>query len=538
VRCSLAFLGAWLLFFRPLAAQTSADSVPDSLRIDEVRVVTHDIFTAEEAKGLIPKLANGLHWKTRPWVVRREVLLREGEAYDSARAAETERNLRALRVFRRVRVDSARAESGALRLEVETQDAFTTRTDFAFRRSGGGRSGLIWSVGMTERNLFGTATALGVRYRDTPDRTAVLFTGTRQRLFANRVGMAAIYDDRSDGRLAWLSVFQPFYSFSTTGSWYASGEERQERILRFREGGADPSSILQRRYWLTSAGVSFAPIASPKRYLRVSITGHLKRDDYADEIATDTLAHSMSGTVGAVVQWRRARFLVAQNVEGFGRDEDVDLSTVLQAGLNLTPRAFGYRDNGLVPSVQARTGIGFDRGFVRLAMAAHARISETGWVDSGSVHVGALAVVQPKRQHLAVLYAGQGWQRNPMPGGEFDLGLVVGPRGFGSHEFTGDRAFFASAEYRYTIAEEVFRSAGVGLAAFADYGGAWFAGSERRTGYSVGLGLRFGVTIDSGLEPLRVDLARVGGSGLDRGRWELAIGKGFVFDSQTLRLDR
>jgi len=534
-RLLVLLLGAWLTVAGPLDAQASSDST--SPRVDSIQVVTHDIFPPEQAHGLIPKLANGLHWKTRPWVVRREILLKEGEPFDSARAAETERNLRALRVFRRVRVDSARGENGALVLRVETQDAFTTRTDFAFRRSGGGRTGLTWSVGMTERNLFGTATALGVRYRDTPDRTAVLISGQRQRLFANRVGVAAIYDDRSDGRLAWLSVYQPFFSLSSRGSWYTTGEERSERVLRFRDGNPEPSSILERRFWMGGAGVSFAPRASPEQYLRVTIGGHLRRDDYAPDSAT-AIDRTVSGTIGAVVQWRRARFLVTRNVEGFSQDEDVDLSTLIQVGLNLTPRAFGYGDDGWVPSVAARTGIGFERGFARFMVAAQGRITGAGVVDSGSVHLGGLTVIQPKTRHLAVLYAGQGWQKSPMSGGEFDLGLLVGPRGFGAHQFTGDRAFFASAEYRYTVAEEVLRSAGVGLAAFADYGGAWFAGSERRTGYSVGVGLRFGVTIDSGLEPLRVDLARVGGTGLERPRWEIAIGKGFVFDSQTLRLDR
>lgn len=486
---------------------------------------------------MIPKVANGLHITTRPWIVRRELLLRPGELYDSARVAETERNLRALRVFRRVRVDSVRSDSGLV-LRVETQDAWTTRTDFAFGRSGGGERGLTWSIGIQERNLFGTATALGVRYRDTPDRSAVLFSGQRQRLFANSVGVAAIYDDRSDGRLAWATVYRPFFSFSSTSSWYASGEERAERVLRFREGEADPFATLQRRFWLASVGVSLAPVASPGGFVRWGVAAQLRRDDYADQARVDTLGHSLSAAVGAYVRWQRARFLVSQGIEGFGRDEDIDLSTMVHLGVYLTPRAFGYDEDGIVPNLGARLGIGFRRGFVRLGGSALARITEAGRVDSGSVHLGGMAVVQPSRRHLALAYAGHGWQKNPMPGAEFDLGLIVGPRGFGQHEFTGDRAFFATAEYRYTVAENLLRSAGMGFAAFADYGGAWYAGSPRRTGYAVGIGLRFGVTIDTGLEPLRVDLARVGGSGLQRGRWELAIGKGFVFDSQSLRLDR
>ncbi len=470
-------------------------------------------------------------------MVRRELLVRPGEIYDSARVAETERNLRALRVFRRVRVDSVRTDSGLV-LRVTTQDAFSTRADFAFSRSGSGRRGLTWSAGVQEKNFLGTATFLGVRYRDTPDRSAVLFQGQRQRLFRNSVGVSTIYDRRSDGHLGWLSVYLPFLSSSSTSAWYVSGEERRERVLRYFEGAPDPGEILQRRFWLASGGMSFAPVATPRTYLRWGIAGQLRRDDYAEQARVDTLGRSVSGAVGAYVQWRKARFLVSEGIEGFGREEDVDLSLVLHAGLYLTPAAFGYRDNGLVPNVSVRAGAGFPGGFARFGASALARITESGWIDSGSVHLGAMAVLKPAPRQLAVAFAGHGWQKNPMPGAEFDLGLVLGPRGFGQHTFTGDRAFFLSGEYRYTITDQLLRSMGLGLAAFADYGGAWYAGSRRRTGYTVGLGLRFGVTIDTGLEPLRVDLGRVGGAGLARDRWELAIGKGFVFNSTTLRLDR
>ncbi len=80
-------------------------------------------------------------------------------------------------------------------------------------------------------------------------------------------------------------------------------------------------------------------------------------------------------------------------------------------------------------------------------------------------------------------------------------------------------------------------TAGLGLAAFADYGGAWYAGSRRRTGYSVGVGIRFGLTVASDLSPARFDLAYIDGDGLAKGAWRIAFGKGFVFNT-TGRLDR
>lgn len=519
-----------------LGSQTQTDSaaIREARRLRAVLIEATDVFPANEARGLIPRVANGLHITTRPGIIRRELLLRPGELFDSAKAAETERNLRALRVFRLARVDSVRSDSGLL-LRVRTQDAFTLRIEGSIE--GSDRSSIRW-IGITETNLFGTATRASVRYRQTPDRDGVTTTFQRDRLIDGRVGVAAIYDRPSDGRMLYGVVSLPYLSFSSQSSWYVSGEERQGRVLRFAEGNNSvPAANLERRFWMGRAGVGWAARASSRGYLHLGLDGQIRRDDYADRTQIDTLGRTVTGAVTGYLQWRSARFLVSSGVQGFARDEDIDLSTVVHLGLGLTPKGFGYRDNGVVPNVAARTGFGWKGGFARLFGSALGRVRESGSIDSGSVHLGTLVVLKPKLRQMAVIYAGRGWQKNPMPGSEFDFGLEIGPRGFTAHAFTGDRAFLMSGEYRYTVTDNFLRSAGLALAGFADYGGAWYAGSARRTGYSVGVGVRFGFTVTSDLSPARLDLAYIKGTGLDRGAWRLAIGKGFVFNSSG-RLDR
>lgn len=93
------------LFLGPasLAAQTTADSTPadPALVIRRVQLVRRDIFDPSE-RGWVARMANKLHFQTQPPVIRREILLRPGDQYDSALVAESERNLRALGIFRRV----------------------------------------------------------------------------------------------------------------------------------------------------------------------------------------------------------------------------------------------------------------------------------------------------------------------------------------------------------------------------------------------------------------------------------------------------
>ncbi len=520
---------------RMLGAQARPDSAtPNPLRIRAVEIRPTDVFPPGEARGAIARVANGLHFTTRPGIIRRELLLRAGELFDSAKAAETERNLRALRVFRRARVDTVRTDSGLV-LRVATQDAFTTRIEGSIE--GSTRSSARW-IGITETNLLGTATRVSVRYRQTPDRDGVTTTFQRDRLIDGRIGIATIFDRPTDGQLTYGVVSLPYLSFSSRSSWYLSGEDREGRVLRFREGNDSvPSANLERRFWMARAGVGWAPRASSSGYLRVGLDGQLRRDDYADRTQVDTLGRTVTGAVTGYLRWRSARFRISSGIQGFARDEDVDLSTVVHLGLGVTPKAFGYPDFGVVPNVSAQTGFGWRSGYATVLGSVLGRIRGSGVVDSGSAHLGALVVLQPARRHLAVLHGSRGWQKNPMPGGEFDFGLGLGPRGFPAHAFTGDRAFLLTGEYRFTVTDNFLRSAGLALAGFGDYGGAWFAGSARRTGYAVGVGVRFGLTVTTDLSPARLDLAYIKGTGLDRGAWRLTFGKGFVFNP-TLRLDR
>src|SRR5438034_6819983 len=91
---ALAFLGACPT--ARFAAQT----------IDTIVVVTHNVYDRKrDAPKLVARVGNALHIPTRAGVVRRTLLVKVGDRYDSAKLAESERALRALTVFRAVRID-------------------------------------------------------------------------------------------------------------------------------------------------------------------------------------------------------------------------------------------------------------------------------------------------------------------------------------------------------------------------------------------------------------------------------------------------
>ncbi|MBI3082361.1 MAG: hypothetical protein HYY94_05555, partial [Gemmatimonadetes bacterium] len=203
-----------------LRAQTSV--------IDTIVVITHDVFDAAEARrNTAFAIANAIRFKTRPQIVRRELLFRAGQPYDSARVAETARNLRRLGLFRDVTIDTTRRD-GRLAAVVETRDGWTTELQLNGRSTGGE---FTWSVGLEERNFLGVAAAVGTQYRHDADRTAWTLLTRWNRVLASRLLVAGSYDDRSDGRLGGWAVGFPFRAFGDRSALEWTGEAGRHRVL-------------------------------------------------------------------------------------------------------------------------------------------------------------------------------------------------------------------------------------------------------------------------------------------------------------------
>jgi hypothetical protein len=500
---------------------TARTAVDDTLR--GVELDRRDIFDPDE-HGWIARLANALHVETRAVTIRRELLFEPGQPYDSARMAESERNLRALGVFRRVRIDTVRTDSGLV-ARVLTKDGWSTRADWRFRSTGGQ---VEYTIGLVEDNLLGTATSAAVRYRKTPDRSSITLGFRRPRLFLGTIGLGAVYENRSDGRISSLALEQPFYALASRTAFGLDVEDRDERILRFFNGAAVASDTLRHRYTLVSGALARALRASSEGYVRLGVQAQVRREDFLPEGAPVPFGKTVTGAFGPYLAWNRARFLVTRGYAGFAREEDVDIGTTVRVGLMAAPKLLGYERDGIGPSLAARAGVRVPGGFGYLEALANGLYDSAG-LDSGSVQLAATAVVQPGPHQLGILHIEGGWLHDPIPGQEFDLGLGEGPRAFRSHAFTGDRSYFGTAEYRFTIVDDFLGQIGLGLAGFVDHGGAWYAGEPRRTGWDAGVGLRVGATRATDTEALRFDLARRFANDAQGAGWVVTVGKGFVF---------
>jgi Surface antigen variable number repeat len=525
-RGALAALAVALCLPSALHCQTPADTTP---RIVQVTLDRRNVFDASDSGLFIARLANALHVTTRASLIRREFLFATGDLYDSARVAETARNLRALGVFSDVEIDTTRSDSGVA-VTVMTQDGWSTRPDFRFHSTGGS---IAYTLALIEDNLLGTVTQAQVLYRKDPDRSTTLLYFHRNRLIANHLGSTLEYADQSDGDFFIGEMAWPYLTLESRFGAALEFDTQRGRVLRFRDGLAQAHDSLERRYVLGRVDIGTALRASPEGYLRVGAIAQVRRDDYAPKvIATDSgiAGHTVTGAFGGYLEARTAHFITVRGYQSFGRVEDVDLSSVVRVSAMLAPTSLGYPRNGIAPGIAAHAGLSFPGGFALADLSADGLYTSEG-LDSGQVTLGATAVLLPSVRHQLIVHGEVGALRNPAPGTEFDLGLGVGPRAFRQHAFTGDREWFATAEYRYTLAQEVLKVTGVGVAAFVDQGGAWWSDDAARSGWDVGVGLRLGPSRAPDVESTRIDIARRIGNDVQPGGWVLVIGKGFLFST-------
>lgn len=510
--------------FAPLAAFATLCPIAVAAQtISRIDVQRHDVFAPDE-RGLLPRIANTLHIETREWVIRRELLVRPGDTWDSVRAAESERNLRALGIFSRVQVDTVR-QGDSLVVRVATRDGWSIRPDISYERAA---DQVAWSIGATEFNLLGGSGVATLRYEDNPDRTSLLASWRQPRLIANRVNLSALVEDRSDGLIAHGGLAQPFFSYSSRWAFGLTGTSIDADVLRFRSGDPVPSEVLRRRYQLLQLEGAHAIVASSRGYLRLGLRGQVRRDDFVPAPATGSIPSTVTGAFGPSLSWSRAKFVVMHNVRSFLREEDQNLSPTLSLALLAAPTAFGYDEGGVGVLASGAIGTRIPAGVARLSASATGLLAG-GTMDSSTVRVRADVVLQPHARHTFLLTANGGWQRDPVPGAEFDYGFGVGFRSYPLHAYTGNRSFLLGGEYRWTLVQDWHGLVGVALGAFGAYGGAWFEGDARRTGTEFGGGLRMGSSRLAEADLFRFDVAyRRANDRLGAG-WSLVIGQGYPF---------
>lgn len=504
----------------------------DPAVLDTVVVLREDLFAPEDARGsFLLRFFNDLHATTRPGVIRRELLLRAGEPYDSARAAESERQLRSRQLFRKVEIDTGRVDGGRLAAIVRTKDAWSLepRIDFGIASDGT----VTGSLGATESNVAGTGNILRAWYLRDVDRDGLVLGGGIRRLAGSELSVGATYMDLSDRNSGSWGAGDPFRSLADRWSVFASGQVFDGRVLQFRSPLPTARDTVQwtRRALVNRLDLAFAPEADATGYVRVGLSAEVRREEYFPRaLSGASVPDSVYGLLGAWIEVRDAEFYTVRHFNGF-TEEDQDLSRVAFLEVKLAPDGWGYGSTGMGTRAMLAAGTQAGDLILKGRVGANALWNAAG-LDSGRVSASWTAAVKPAPRHVTFLNVSGGVQENPPPGGEIDLGYRAPPRLWEPHAFTGTRSVSGTLEHRWYVAQEVGSVLGLGAGGFLDYGGAWYRDQDPRYGGNLGLSLFIGSALGSSPQLGQLSIGWRFGDDLarsDADRWVASLQSGLRF---------
>jgi hypothetical protein len=513
------------VFAMCVAASATLPHALDAQTIDTIVVNAHNIFSREQhAPPILSRLGDALHVPTRPWVIRRALLISQGDQYDSARVVESERTLRRLGIFRQVRLDTSHV-NGRFATVATTDDGWTTVPQANYGTANGS---VVWEAGLIESNFLGTATTVGADYRVTPDRHETELLFAHPSLFVRHDIANAEYFDQSDGTQADWIYGVPFFESATKRALTTDGEEANQRVLVFRDGAEVAAPQRQALRFTVTGGL--ASTATSTSYARLLFAATWRREGYsADSISP--VPQPVFATIGLGLDMGHPHLRVVENMNSIGRREDADITDRFNIGVWAAPRAFGYQGDhaGVGLATAAQKGTSWRGGFGIARVSADGVYGGAG-LDSGSVTGEATAVQFASRTQSVLVHAEAGALRNENPGGEFDLWTYDnGPRLYSAHAFTGNRMVWGSVEDRFVVREDFLGLVDVGLAPFVDYGGAWYDNEAPRLAANVGMSLRLGLTRGTSGDVVEYAVGyRYGDRSTGRG-WALTIRRAIIY---------
>lgn len=442
--------------------------------IGEIRILPENIFDPDDPKEdrWLFRVANRLHVRTRPEVIRRALLFRPGEPVSVRRIEETERLLRANPYLYDVTFRAVPGADGAVDIEVVTRDTWSLDAGLIASRTGGASTS-GWTL--REYNVLGTGTSLGIERRRDVDRTSDELSFSNDRLLGSRTGVSVRHASNSDGRRDEAALQR---SFQALDDRWASGVRglRDDRLEPVYVGGQVQSQYRHlERQGEVFAGWSDGLVGGWVR--RTSVGLMLQEDRYSIEpgtVAPPALPPDQTLVAPFLrLAWLEDRFERDVNRNLIGQPEFFALGTTatLQVGLALS--ALGSSGRALLYQASVSRGFQPD-GADRLIVAA----SAAGQLEEDRVRRGRLGLLaryyRPQSTHR-LFYASataESLQR-PDPAAALLIGGDSGLRGYPLRYQSGTHRVLFTLEQRFYTDLFVWQLFRVGGAAFVDAGRAW-----------------------------------------------------------------
>lgn len=521
----------WIAFTMSLAsgplqaAKCSAllDSNAESLTFGHISVKAGDLFDpgkADERRG-IHRIANALHYRSRDTTILQALPFRRGDTFSLAIVNEGERALRARRFLRNARITPLRQCGNEVDVEVRTVDNWTLTPSISYGVAGGVSR---YILELQDLNVLGLGKELKLRLQKTGDEKETIFIYGDNNVLGGRHRLRLELSDTDAGKRYILNSGLPFYSTSSSYSWWSTVKSEKE-ALRLGRSTTDASDQATDDAASTTSNASenatvhsdYIDVRGAKKinssapnYMHLGVGMRFSRQD---TVLPDNSAPPESSFDAEELypylyaRWIHPDWVRRKHYFGIGQVEDINLGLTarLEAGL-----LFG--------------GLGNENEGVRLASSI-----VKGWRISGSaLHKLSLGVVRyidsrEKTKHSELaryqyfrwltaidqiefqLTVGQ--QNSYSPLHDLRLGGEAGLKAYPRDYQRGDRRWVGVVEYRHVTHWNPYRLAHIGFTGFAEVGRVTGAGEPTDTIADVGIGLALAPTRSSQTNLLRIDIA-------------------------------
>lgn len=528
---------------------------PQGLKIEEVLISAEEVFSPSDPW---PHVLNIFHVRTREHVIRREVLLSVGEAWDPTRIEETERILRRLFIFAVAKIVPVKGRAGGVALLVVTKDRWSLRLNSDFNIVGN----LVQLLRLqpTEQNFLGRNQQVTLDFLLKLDTLRIAEFFEERRLFGTHLSLsesAGIVFNRESGKPEGTTgsvvfgqpivTLDPQWGFEVDGLW----DVRTRRTYCGAQFCQQPSNdgsgttvpiVYDVRNFDAEASVTRSFGREWKADLKAAVGGYSHQ--YAPPssplqpaqvvlLRDKVLPRSEDVTyVMGFFRGYKADFRVLRNIDTFELSEDFQIGPLVQAGARWAVPAFT------------------NNHFVELGAAVRYR-----WLaaeDMLTITVaGAVRLAPgdiPRNRHVAAELVNIS---PPFEGGrlvtrvmfdviKFDLdnrlellGGGNGLRGAPAEFLSGKNLFLANVEYRTRAFE--LRTLFIGFVLFYDAGSA-FGSKIAAVTHTFGVGIRI-LLPQFNQETIRLDFGGIIGGDWRAGPDQLSATFGQVTDVRPAFLD-
>jgi len=456
------------------------------------------------------RTANKLHIRTRPSVVRKQLLFKPGDPFRVRLIEETERLLRAHDYLYDAYIRPIAYDGKTVDLEVRTKDVWTLNPGVSFSRHGGENN---TGAQIEEKNLLGTGQVLQLEWEQDVDREAISFAYRDPHFLHTFSRLAVSYEDADDGDTKQLLFDRPFYALDTrlAGGIALDDAQRNEPryVLGHKVGEFEHTDEFYEFYGGVSSGLRNGWVT---RWTAGMTYEHDRfalapGEDPGGELPENReLAYPWLG-----VEWVQDAYQERNNQDQISRTEDVLVGFRAGARLGYASASFGSDRDALILKGYLQDGRDLGRG-----QSLFGTMTVSGRLEDGEVADGVLSgearyyLKTSKNSKFYALVAGTMTEALDEEN-QLLLGGDSGMRGYPLRYQAGTSRALLTLEQRYYTGWYPFHLFHVGAAAFFDMGRTW--GTDVTGAESLGLlkdvgvGLRFGSSRSSFGNVIHVDLA-------------------------------